>query len=61
MKGIAAWKQKDSEPWGHCSACNPKKCLLASNDKKHAAQAMKRKKTGSRIMLREIQLGQDRV
>jgi len=29
MKARAGWRQKDSEPLGHCAACNPKKKLAA--------------------------------
>jgi hypothetical protein len=24
MKARVAWRQRESEPWGHCAACDPK-------------------------------------
>jgi len=55
----AAWKQTESEPLGHCAACNAKWILWPRHDEKWTTDAMKRKKNGSRIMLREKLLWQE--
>jgi len=59
IKARAAWKQKESEPLGHCVACVPKRSLWPRNYEKDTSQAMKRKKNGLRVMLREKPLGQE--
>jgi len=34
MKARAAWRQQESEPLGHCVACDPKRTLWQRNNKK---------------------------
>ena len=59
MKARAAWMQRECEPLGQCTACDPKRSLRPRNDAKRTSKAMKTKKTGLRIMLRERPLGQE--
>ena len=37
MKARAAWTQGMSEPWGHCTTCNPKRSLRPRNDEKRTS------------------------
>jgi len=59
MKARAAWEQRESEPLGHCAACDPKRSLQPKNDKKRTSTVMKTKNNGLRIMLRGRPLGQE--
>jgi len=59
MKARAAWRQTESEPLGHCAAGDPKRSLRQGNDEKCTSEAMKRKRNGLRIMLREKLLWQE--
>jgi hypothetical protein len=45
--------QRESEPLGHPSASDPKKCLQLRNVKQHTFSAMIRRKYGSRVKLSE--------
>jgi len=58
MKARAVRKQRESEPLGHCPACDPKRSLQPRNDEECTSYAMMTKINESRIMLRERQLGQ---
>jgi len=58
-KAWAVWKQRESEHLGHCAAGDQKRSLRRRNDEKRTFYAMKRKRNGLRIMLREKPLGQE--
>jgi len=57
----AVWRQKNSEPLWHCAACDPIRSLWQRNDEKHTSSALKRKRNGSRIMLRVTAGARQRV
>jgi len=59
MKARAGWRQRESEPLGHCTASDTKRSLRQRNDEKRTSSAMKRKRNGLRIRLREKPLGQE--
>jgi len=59
MTARAAWRQRESEPLGHCAAWDPKRSLRRISDKKRTSYAMKRKSNGFKIMWRERLLGQE--
>jgi len=59
MKARAALKQKESVPFGHCIACDLKGTWQPRNNEKCPSQAIKRKRNGFRIMLKERPLGQE--
>jgi len=59
MKARVAPRQRESKPLKHCTACDLKRSLRRRNDEKRTSQAMKTKRNGLRIMLREKPLGQE--
>jgi len=59
MKARTVRKEKECKHLGYCAPCNPKGSLRSRNNEKRTSQAMKRKRNGSRIMLREKPPGQD--
>jgi hypothetical protein len=59
MMPSAAWKQRESDPLGHCALYNPKRSLQPSNNEKCTAEAMKRQRNGLKMMLREKLLSQE--
>ena len=59
MWAKAACRQSEFNPLGHYVPWDPKRSLRQRNDEKHTSWAMKRKRNGLRIMLREKPLGQE--